>query len=435
MPQPTPPVAPTRSAPTAPAATGTAVWRYSVYTGLATLFVWLCLFTWPDLWTRVIWVPLHQPHYYPFHDMRGHLASGEAYAMGMDIIGKPNPLDLGMRDHLGTSWMLYTGLLGLKTRHFLYAGILSVLLFLVSTLLSFRPARLRDALLLFACLCCPPTLLMIHQANVDISVYPCLILAVWLLSRGRTWSLVTAFLLISAFIGFKFYPNMAFAIPLVCLVKPRTKLVWLLLAGACVCLYVLFFWREMQAVSNMVTGSFIGNGYGAGRLLFFYGIPEKWVPLAALASFPLVCLASAYLLGPLRLIEARGDLRQQLFFLGAGISCFCFTVTTNMEYRLIFLIPCLPFILDLWDLGPGRLRWAAFSAPVILLVLPGAVLLLGQDLVPEASYVYLYRIILVKQVFNWIASGLLGGLWLRSLWAHNARHLPILHRFHHAPRA
>jgi len=276
---------------------------------------------------------------------------------------------------------------------------------------------------------------MVHQANVDIAVYACLLLAVWLLSRDRTWSTVTAFLLIAVFVGFKFYPNMAFALPLVCLVKPRTKLLWLLLAGACVCLYALLFWREMQAVSSMVTSSFIANGYGAGRLLSFYGLSEKWVPLTALACFPLVCLASAYLLGPLHRIEARGDLRQQFFFLGAGITCFCFTVTTNMEYRLIFLIPCLPFLLDLWDLGPSRLRWAAFSCLGLLLILPAAVLLLGQDLVPDASYSYLYRIIVIKQLLNWIATSLLGGLWLRSLWAHNGSIFPSFQRFHHEPRA
>ena len=401
-------------------------WKPSLILTLLVFAVYGALFTWPRFWPWTISAVMSHSQFYPFHDMRGHLASCEAYELGMDIMGKPNPLDTERRPHIGPRWMLFAGALGVKAKDYLAYGISFSVLFLLSIILILRPQQLGDSILAFFLLCSPPCFLAVERANPDLFVVLSLLSATALLSMRSSAARLAAWGIVALLIGFKYYPSMAFAIFLSAGVSASRKRWELGAAAVAVVAFLLAFRSELAEVQSYMHATNVLSWFGSAQLLRLALLPAKIIPVLSVALLGAGSLAIAWLLGPASPVEKTGTFNSRCFILGSGIVAFCFAVTTSVEYKLIFVLPCMPYLLQALDsTNARRFRMISGTALLLYVILPWTSVLFIQlfmnvALTEEAIELF----VALRQCGNWLLTWLLAGLWLRLLYFQNQDLLP-----------
>jgi len=227
-------------------------------------------------------------------------------------------------------------------------GILVLTALVQISALSLRDITKRGALFFVALLLSPPIMLLLERGNIDGTIFLLVLLMDRLYRERRQWALVVAVL--ASLI--KFY-----SLPLVwtflCGVKMWQKFSFLFLVGP-VTVFLLqeIWWMRGRtpyptdsAFGNPMLGKYLQPGGSNPIIDLFVGLSVCGLAIAVLKYWEIKKGA------PLKLdfIANAENSRIQLLTLLVIVHLTCYFLTTNYDYRLIFLVAQAPLILELME--------------------------------------------------------------------------------------
>jgi hypothetical protein len=310
--------------------------------GMSTILISVLGVGWLETWSK-----LRVPAMYPyFADLRTIQGSIDSEANGLNP-QKMNPGDpWGRPMNYPSVWFDIANFFKLSDDlYFLIFGIVIVLSFLLSS--AYLVGRFPSAWILIA-LFSGSTLLAIERGNNDLFVFFLIFLSLFLPQIFQILVISIAFLL-------KIYP--VFAILSVAIEKRKW---WIFLSLLFIVSWVLFPQYSDISSGNSARG-FLSYGlksnieiFIGGRHLFIRKVLngngiffDTFLFVASLLA--LVCMIyyrkkwTALLKIQLTNKMAQA-LEVRMFIAGAGIYCGTFIVSSNWDYRLIFLLLCFPFL-------------------------------------------------------------------------------------------
>lgn len=293
-------------------------------------------FGWTDFW-RALGVPTMSP---PFADMRtvqkGLISAAHGYDPQME-----NPFDPWHRLMNYPSVWLWAGhLIGLTNETTFLAVCITFAALYSAACLSLL--WMYPSWLLFAATVSSASLLAIERGNNDLLVFFLLVV----FARSR-WLLSSVLFIVAA--SAKVFP--LFVLHAVAAQNDRKKL----LACALSALVVLVALSpEFAAIrSGNTAGGIIAYGYkplagfltalGAERSSLFSEDTIHWVVGGLLAALAWLLFRGS--LAFYRASELNTE-RHYLFLLGASVYVYTFVFAANWDYRLIFLLLCIPYALQ-----------------------------------------------------------------------------------------
>jgi hypothetical protein len=201
-----------------------------------------------------------------------------------------------------------------------------------------------DFVLMCAIALAPSTLAAIERGNIDIVVFAVVCAAI--ASSARVW-VTTAALAAGAIL--KLFPVFALIVPV--LRRPRQAwrpaLVWAVLLVALGVAYL----DDLRLIKQTVPVNPFGYGVPSLALdirLRTHGLVGATASaVLALAEFAAAVGTGAVLawrFGPVRRGPTTADLREDAFLIAGAIFAGTFLLSSNFPYRLIFLIPAVPFL-------------------------------------------------------------------------------------------
>ncbi len=313
----------------------------------------LSLFLWRAGWART-WSALQVPAMMPiFADMRVIQAATELSRHGIDPQTHSLEPISAFPMNYPSIWIGIGEVLNLPAEsHFLVVCALVLLSFVgVGCFLLYRFPSYG----LLACLLSTATLLGMERGNCDLVVF-CLVFA-FVIALPRNWSLVPLLLAIAL----KLYPVFAIA---GYLTGRRYRILLFAVAAASV---VFILYRHELAGIRAVTlqGSSFVISYGFPSLadyfverrlsLWYFGL------LVAIIGATTIFLTLILFRRPaLALPEGQTF---DLFVAGASIYVGTFILSSNWDYRLIFLVLCVPF------LTAGSVRFGRFLAVLVIIAM------------------------------------------------------------------
>lgn len=358
----------------------------------------LSLFLWRAGWVRT-WSALQVPAMTPiFADMRVIQAATELSRQGIDPQTHSLEPISAFPMNYPSIWIGIGEVLNLPVEsHFLVVCALVLCCFAgVGCFLLYRFPSYG----LLACLLSTASLLGMERGNSDMVVF-CLVFA-FALALPRNWSLVPLLLAIAL----KLYPVFAIA---AYLIGRRYRILMFAIAAASV---VFIAYRHELAGIRAVTlqGSSFVISYGFPSLADYF--TERRLSLWCFALLVGVVGAVTVILTLVLLrrpaVGAPEGRTFDLFVAGASIYVGTFILSTNWDYRLIFLILCVPF------LTAGSVRFGRFVTVLIIVAMNE--LLLRRLGIAGVAAVWLSKIGLFVVLGSYL------GLWsLRSLhWQYRA---------------
>lgn len=322
---------------------------------LVSLFV---IFGYEQTW--LLWnVPSLSP---PFADLRSITHGADAVALGLDpLISNPGD-PWGRPLNYPRIWQsLYS--VGLNKSHTVGLGLCVIFSFLVGVVLVLPNANNKTIFLVIGALVSPAVLLGVERANVDLFVFFLAALSIVLVRK----SIFLADGVIIFATALKLIP--VFFISL--LLRSEKKLFFghFFLVVAVVITYFFAKLSELRLISR-ATPRAIELSYGADvawkRIqdidysmgLLMHSISVALVVLAVCLFF--IGCSRAYAIKSTG--ETDGSFGFDSFRVGASVYIGTFLIGNNWDYRLSFLIFCIPQLVS-WLTSPSKdLRWCSRSA-------------------------------------------------------------------------
>ena len=334
---------------------------------LGTIFFFAFSHGWVATW-HAIGVPASTP---TFMDLRGFPSGREVPLRGGDPL-IANPLDPEKRrlnyPHL-LGHLLWA--LGITDQNIPVFGVLFAALYLCCiSWMIYESAAREGWLLLIAGLSIAP-LFAIEQGNTDLLIFSLVFLAFLLRDHfSGPFVFLAATLL-------KIYPIAGFGVD--AMRRPaKSRTVSVLLLSVAVGVFA-WRWRELDAIRHATPATFL-NSYGIlslQKLIRFWAVDRGATFQQASYAGGLIaisCWTSAvagFVLAWMRKPNVESDLLRSrtalLFATFAGIYLFGFFVGSNFDYRLIYLIPTLPFALEMTG-RTKHFRWGFVYIVFVLLV-------------------------------------------------------------------
>lgn len=305
----------------------------------------------------------------PFLDLRGFLSALDCLRQGIDAT-QSNPCDPLRRAFIYPAPWLSARVLGLGAGDTLWLGLALSAAFLAAAVGLFRSTDWRRAVVAALILASPPVLLALERGNLDIVMFPLIVLGLGAMHRrdgaGAEAPFSPLFVLAAVLGGFfKLYPLAALA----ALWRSRASviaasLLALLAAAAIVAVYGS---DNLAALFARVPNAYYyAYGYAA---LAADGGPLADMPFAATAlRFALGLACGAGVLAGLRRSAAIGEAARALgpfersaFNAGLAIYALTFMAGSNFYYRLIFLLLLYPALLRWTATSYRRLGWGGIA--------------------------------------------------------------------------
>jgi hypothetical protein len=240
-------------------------------------------------------------------------------------------------------------------------GVAIGVLFYIAALAVAGPLTIGGGLVYAAALLAPATLLGVERGNVDLLMFVLVVIGVLLLRRSPWLAAIP----ITAAGVLKLFPATA----VVMFARERRR--WVAGAASVVVLlaYVLATLHDIRTLRSVIP-RVVPNSYGAGVIpLALHEAHVSWAQSAASVRYLRLGLIALGLLIALALVAARrrpgstSDVQLDAFWAGAAVYAGSWVFGNNFDYRLVFLVLCVP---QLWVWTRER------SGPV-----PGAGLALG----------------------------------------------------------
>lgn len=292
----------------------------------------ILIFGWSTTWSA-LGIPSMFPEFSDMRTVQGALYSlSEGFDPQTNNVGDP----WGRSMNYPSIWISISEIFNLKIElHFKIFVSLMVFLFLGSCFLMVK--QYPSLTLLFLCFS-GATLLAVERGNNDILVFSLMYFSVFVGGGSYVIGLLIATLL-------KIFPILAF--PAFC---HSFKTFFLMFVVAIIALVILF-----PEFSNIRTGTPISHSlsYGSPSIsAAFQGVLNFNFPAYYISILMLVTALMAWRLEFIskRLAFSEIDSRaKQMFLIGAYIYVGTFILSSNWDYRLIFLILCVPYAMSAND--------------------------------------------------------------------------------------
>jgi hypothetical protein len=243
------------------------------------------------------------------------------------------------------------------------------LVFIIAVLLSFWRSLPLAGVIGGACVISPAVMLGIERGNTDLIVFSLLVSTSVLASRYRRFGDIVLAIGILITAGLKLYPIAA----IVALLRPNKRA--LAVASSAIAFFAcwVYYWRaDLSLISvNTPNSDWYSFGYKTFFISVFHFIEPavQMDPSGRLASthlpLPLEITARIALLLATALSVAFGlqvrrrwtidldfrDRTQLQFLIGSSIYVGTFALGTNFNYRLVFLVLCIPQLVE-WIVHP-----------------------------------------------------------------------------------
>ncbi|NRA27197.1 MAG: DUF2029 domain-containing protein [Opitutales bacterium] len=315
----------------------------------------LALFNQASLWRLAIGPlyfdrPLFEgEHLHPFLDMKGRLAAMQAYAIGLDIYNEPNPIDPLRRISTKPSYPLHLGKLGLTLDHVFVLGTATVVAFLGLTLALLKPERKREVLYGIVLMCSPPVLLGVERANDDLVLYSLLFAIPFILRWERVWVGFVCAVLIMLLTPVKYYPFALLVLFFYGRLPLRAVLAFCAMGVFWLAVYLWISWEEIAFLKDRMPDPVSIFAVGSKIVFQLLGLDGALALVLRVALILAVIGGSIWMLfrpTPERVLVA--STKERYFLFGSSIFSFCFILAGNWGYRMIYLLPCIPF---LWEVN------------------------------------------------------------------------------------
>jgi hypothetical protein len=300
---------------------------------------------------RMFGVPARSPS---FMDIRTITGASDSIASGFDPLEK-NPGDpWGRAMNYPRIWTTLATL-GINQSHTVYLGFFFIIVFLISHYLYAQKKSKLTAVLLNICLLSPAVLLGLERGNNDLLVFFLLALAIWIYHKSDSFSLMI--IVLSFFL--KLFPIFASIIFLK--EKKRNSLMALGLITTIVLLYIVFTYEDLLLIFKMTQKSGSGS-YGVNVFYTrFQEITQNMLP--GFFRYIPYLIVLAVLCGALFLgrklsgnLTAGFSLQANSFKIGSSIYIGTFLFGYNYDYRLMFLLFTIPYLVSMIEKKPKSLE-------------------------------------------------------------------------------
>lgn len=382
---------------------------------------YILLFLFPHYWHFVLG-PAHIPEVYPFLDMKGRLAHIQGHRMGLDIYSVPNPLDPLNRINDKPSYTLLLGHLGLNLEHAVPLSILFIVLMVLGTLLFIKPRTWSQMIAAYLAICSPSVLYAVERGNDDLVIFVLLLTVPIFLAKNTLWGNTVAFCLISLVSPAKYYPFAAYILFAHPQKTNRQAFFWLTSSITFITVFFLVTYKEILFLSSRIPQPNYLNSFGAK---LFFELLELTPPLPTLLTlFSLVIILifvsilSFYKHGILPNIKKT---EEYYFILGSAIFVFCFFLSSNSDYRLIFCLFLLPALFSWLSNSQinSYLRLVVVSSIVLIIVIMWIPYLyfLSNRVLFDLSFLYtkIFKLRIILTWFLTLIITVLSSLLLRPL--------------------
>ena len=264
-----------------------------------------------------------------------------------------NPLDFLGRVHstYPELWFSVLGGLGFTREHEIPLALAINGVFLIILLILLYPRSWAEVLVGFLSICSPATLLAMERCNVDVVIFIVLAL-VPICFEWRTrvgFPIAWAVLLVAT--AFKYYPVTGYILFLKNAKELRVLFCYALLAVVAVAAYFALILEDSLLVpQNLQKYGDPVNVYTFGAKGFFYfaTFNEQYAEILAWLAFLVLLCGSALVAKKTDFsLPPSSNWRENFFLLGVAVSSFTFIMIWSYDYRTIFLLFTLPYLLDL----------------------------------------------------------------------------------------
>jgi hypothetical protein len=357
----------------------------------ALLPLFISFFGWDPTWRSLGVTPL-EPHFFDTHAVADHAACA---AKGYDAYTLTE-CDNFLPFNYPPVW-LWIGYIGVDGSDSTWIALLLTSAAALASVLLFRGRSIPDGLVCSLGLLSPPVMMAVERGNIDLSIYALVAIAAVTLHGRARFCTPAALGLLSLSVILKLYPIFCVGMA----ARPSRSRVVLaglltLVAGAYYAAIAEYL-PKIRAITP--TTYMLSYGYktiflGLDRLRVEAGLPpfgfdESWLPLLALV-FAVLCAAAVACTKPQPLVSA--GLPGTAFLFGAGIYCGTFCLGTNFMYRMMFLLLCIPQLLD-WT-GRELMSGARWKGQVLLFALLSTLWSMGAN--GHESFM------LISQLMNWV---------------------------------
>ena len=358
------------------------------------------------------WETIGVPSFLPaFLDWHGVVAASDCTKLGYNVYLQ-NPCDALNRVHNYSAIWLKLSALGLTRQNEWEVGVFISSTFLISAAFMLRPKSLKEFVLCLTALNSPAIMFGVEQANVDLLIFIVILAATFLFTQSHRISHFVGITLCVLASALKFYP-VAAVTPLLWTMTSRRRIVALSIVIAFALLtWIVLDFDNLQAVYSIAEKPGYGSNVAIGSSLIFLALGNAFPSLAWLSriwiSFVLFFVLAGFSFYYANRIEERSpitfgiDLASAGFIAGSSIIVLIFFLITSYDYKTIFLLLLLPYLMpsqanNVHASGVDR-RMAQLALALIISVLwsTGIVNVLS-NIAPD----YRLLILLVKYLLSW----------------------------------
>ncbi len=352
---------------------------------------------WSATWRSINVTPL-EPHFYDMHVLLDYAACA---AKGFDayIPHSCNPENFNIPPiWLGLGQLEIDG----SASTWLSIVIITAACLVVVGLLKGRSIT-AGALTLLAVLS-PSVLMGVERANADLVIFSLVGLAALTYDERRPWPLLSSLALLGLATILKLFPVFCVALGV------RATRRSLLFSSALVSLSMIYLAAIFSYIllirRNVPTTFMLSYGYKVIFLGFDHlrvearqdplALADTWVP----SAIAIVVLGLAVAVSLIRFRRGRNvpaaskSVAGTAYLFGSGIYCGTFMLGTNFIYRLMFLILCLPQLIDWQSEAKERGQGAMTRGALLAVVL--SVLWLNGDANGHSTF------LLIPQLIDWL---------------------------------
>jgi hypothetical protein len=302
-----------------------------------------------------------------FLDLHFILSAWECSRQGFDVVSS-NPCDIMRREFIyPPAWLIFAPI-PVGTDGALWIGIVVTVSYLVTAAIVLRPYDAKTFLIGLALLLSPSTMYVVERCNVDALFFLVTVFVVWLTFAPSLMRSVLANALVGTSVALKIYPLALLPVTIPQWAKDRrSTIVVASILAAFGIIYLFIQWDEISrfatGVPSQPTLAMFGGALlpWAWELVSDVELPEVFKgKIFVVVMFAGLCVLIDQYCKPSLDHEQADTINARLFVCGGLVLAFCFLVTINVSYRLIFVILTVPYLLEIVRHGQSkRVCWLA----------------------------------------------------------------------------
>lgn len=321
---------------------------------------------------KYLWRYMGVPAYHDglFHDLKVITYGMDCLRNGIEPLYN-GPCYPGFTFNYPATWYIFK-YTGIGSQHAIITALTLILLFYVTCYYLIGKSGLAKSVFYGIVLLSPPFMLAIERCNNDMLIFMLLFLALSLL-QTKSWKKHFAYIFILISTILKMHPLFSFIVAIK--EKPKiTAIIYILSAVILFAVAAVYFPSYLQS-ARVTPRPYEWFSFGSNVLGFYFfqnslGIKEirYKIMIISFAFALLLMLIMIFRARKIKYTTPDEGFRIDAFRLGAALYIGNFIIGNNYDYRMIFLLFCLPQLLT-WATSAGSLKKLSVICIANLLIL------------------------------------------------------------------